>query len=62
MILGRAGACQKELPDGVASTPDEVVTAADRALYHAKQSGRDRVSVHRGDEIVTAALISTDAI
>jgi len=44
-----------------ASTPDEVVTAADQALYHAKESGRDRVSVHRGDEIVPLALVVADA-
>lgn len=44
-----------------ASTPDEIVTCADQALYHAKESGRDRVSVHRGDEIVPAALIAADS-
>jgi diguanylate cyclase (GGDEF)-like protein len=47
------------------SVPEELVTSADNALYHAKESGRDRVSVHNGDRVVPAAdfhvEVETDA-
>jgi diguanylate cyclase (GGDEF)-like protein len=47
------------------SVPEELVTAADNALYHAKESGRDRVSVHDGERVIPAAEfhveVETDA-
>ena len=43
-----------------AFSPEELVTSADRALYHAKDSGRNKVSVHNGDRVVPAPAPSHD--
>jgi diguanylate cyclase (GGDEF)-like protein len=48
-------------PVARASAPDEIVSCADQALYHAKRSGRDRVSIHHGDEVVPYSALQTIA-
>ena len=39
------------------STPEELVTCADEALYHAKKGGRDRVSLHQGDSVIPLSVL-----
>jgi two-component system cell cycle response regulator len=42
------------------SVPEDLVTCADNALYHAKESGRDRVSIHDGDRVTSATSLSVE--
>jgi len=44
-----------------ASIEDELVTFAERALCHAKKSGRNQVAVHQGDKIVALADLTLEA-
>jgi two-component system cell cycle response regulator len=44
-----------------ASMPEEMVTYADEALYHAKKSGRNQVSVHQGRQVVPVSMLDVSA-
>ncbi len=43
-----------------ASISEELVTAADRALYHAKASGRNCVAIARGEEILSLEALEAE--
>jgi two-component system cell cycle response regulator len=43
------------------SVPEELVTCADEALYHSKNSGRDRVSLHQGDSVIPLSVLQPEA-
>ncbi len=44
-----------------ASIAEELVTCADEALYHAKETGRNRVSLHQGDEVIGFVRVGGDS-
>lgn len=39
------------------STAEELVTSADEALHHAKNGGRNAVSLHQGDSVIPLSLL-----
>ncbi len=44
-----------------ASIAEELVACADEALYHAKETGRNRVSLHQGDEVIGFVRVGGDS-
>lgn len=42
-----------------ASVPEELVSAADKALYFAKEAGRSQVALSQGDEVVPLSALVT---
>ncbi len=49
-------------PVAKVSTPEELIACADEAMYHAKNGGRDRVSLHQGDKVIPLSMLVTEPV
>jgi diguanylate cyclase (GGDEF)-like protein len=43
-----------------ASLPDELINAADKAMYQAKNAGRNQIAINRGDAIVPISQLEME--